>query len=63
MALTLSVGRGEMCLHLSYSLTVGLRLVYEDYRNRNRALESYYSVTHETGNDMTDKLIFKLSVE
>ena len=62
-ALSLLMGRGEICLHRWYSLTMGLRLFYEDHHNRNRARESYNSITREIGNNMTDKLVSKLSIE
>ena len=42
---------------------MGLGLVYEDYHNRNRARESYNSITREMGNNMKGELVIKLSKE
>ena len=49
IALSLSVGRRDNCIHRCYSLTIDSSLIITT--NRNGARESYNSITREMGND------------
>ena len=60
---SLSQSDDDKSAFLDDSHTMGLGLVYEDYHNRNRARESYNSITREMGSDMKGELVIKLSHE
>ena len=64
MAISLSVGRRDILLPMMLQSYNGSGTpLHEDYHNRNRARESYDSMTREMGNDMIGELVFKLPVE